>query len=40
MSARDVLAAAPRPIEVLGPVIPEEGLAAHRRFWGSAKPDV
>lgn len=36
MGAAEVLARAPRHITVLGPILAEEGLAAHRAFWPRA----
>jgi tRNA(Arg) A34 adenosine deaminase TadA len=38
--ARTILAAAPRPIEVVGPLLEDEALAAHRRFWAQAPRSV
>jgi tRNA(Arg) A34 adenosine deaminase TadA len=38
--ARKILAAAPRPIEVVGPLLEDEALAAHRRFWAHAPQSV
>ena len=40
IAAKTILAAAPRPIEVIGPLLEEEALAAHRRFWASAPQSV
>jgi tRNA(Arg) A34 adenosine deaminase TadA len=38
--ARQILAAAPRPIEIVGPLLENEALAAHRRFWAQAPRSV
>ena len=38
IAARTILAAAPRPIAVIGPVLEDEALAPHARFWASAPP--
>ncbi len=37
LPCREVFAAAARPIEVVGPVAEEEGLAQHVRFWPGAR---
>lgn len=40
IEARVILGAAPRGISVVGPVMEEEALAAHRRFWADAPMSV
>jgi len=40
MRCEEVFARADRPIEVIGPLLEDEGLAVHRRFWPSASDDV
>ena len=34
LSCRDVLAHGARPVEVIGPLLEEEGLRVHEGFWG------
>jgi tRNA(Arg) A34 adenosine deaminase TadA len=36
MSAREVLARAPRPIEIIGPALEDAARGAHERFWPNA----
>jgi len=40
MRCDEVLARCDRKVEVVGPLIEEEGLAVHRRFWPQAPGDV
>ena len=40
MRCEEVLARCDRKVEVVGPLIEEEGLAVHRRFWPQARGDV
>lgn len=40
MRCEEVFARCDRRVEVVGPLIEEEGLAVHRRFWPNAREDV
>ena len=40
MRCEEIFARCDRRIEVMGPLIEEEGLAVHRRFWPNAREDV
>jgi tRNA(Arg) A34 adenosine deaminase TadA len=40
MRCDDVFARGDRRIEVIGPLIEDEGLAVHRRYWPNAHPDA
>jgi tRNA(Arg) A34 adenosine deaminase TadA len=40
IQCQEIFSRCNRPIEVIGPLLEEEGLPVHRRFWGQAKADV
>jgi tRNA(Arg) A34 adenosine deaminase TadA len=40
MRCEEIFARCDRPIDVLGPLIEDEGLPVHQRFWSSASGDV
>jgi len=40
MRCEEIFARCDRKIEVIGPLLEEEGLAVHRRFWPHARDDV
>lgn len=40
MGCREVLARAPRSIEVIGPLLEDEARAAHEAFWAGAPPEA
>jgi hypothetical protein len=40
MRCEEVFARSDRPMEVIGPLLEDEGLAVHRRFWPNADNDV
>jgi tRNA(Arg) A34 adenosine deaminase TadA len=40
MRCEEIMNRSDRPIEVVGPMLEEEGLNAHRRFWPNAAGDV
>jgi tRNA(Arg) A34 adenosine deaminase TadA len=40
MRCEEIFARSDRPVEVVGPLLEDEGLAAHRRFWPSAGKNV
>jgi tRNA(Arg) A34 adenosine deaminase TadA len=40
MRCEEIFARSDRQIEVIGPILEDEGLAAHRRFWPNAGGDV
>ena len=37
---KEIFARCGRQVEVVGPLLEQEGLAAHRQFWPNASPDV
>ncbi len=40
MGCEEIFSRGSRPIEVAGPLLEEEGLSVHRRFWPNARGDV
>jgi hypothetical protein len=40
MRCDEIFARCDRKVAVTGPLLEEEGLAAHRRFWPQAREDV
>ena len=40
MRCEEIFARGGRPVEVVGPLLEEEGLSVHRRFWPNAPADI